>query len=159
MKNNFNGREITVGAISIYHGFIVVGSSLERNLYIWDYEYSKLLIEIGMPCGSSAEVTAMAFVNGYGILGVGTSEGVVYFLRINKMSQGYKIKTIGLYRSPYGEPISHITVDLLIKGFSVDREKLVHCKVFVGHGHGHVTSINLTNQMENLKQEVSVVHR
>ena len=36
MKNNFNGKEISVGAISVYHGLIAVGSA-DKNVYIWDY--------------------------------------------------------------------------------------------------------------------------
>lgn len=76
IKNCFGGKEITVGAVSIYHGLIVVGSS-ERNLYVWDYEFAKLLIQISLPKEKDPgiEPTALTFINGYAILVIGTSTG------------------------------------------------------------------------------------
>lgn len=90
IKNNFYGNDIALAAVSIYHGFIAVASAspccstndnnLTKSIYIWDYEYCKLLLEIHLP--NEAEPTSLAFINGYSILVVGTSEGMVYLLKI-----------------------------------------------------------------------------
>lgn len=70
---------------------------------------------------TNTEVTSLAFINGYSILVVGTSEGIAYFVRILKTEHNYKISTIGLFRSRLSEPIINVTVDLLIKGFSLNK--------------------------------------
>jgi WD40 repeat protein len=99
MKNNFNGKEITLGCVSVYHGFIAIGSN-SKSVYIWDYEYSKLLMEITLPLDEdpNIEPTSLSFINGYSILVIGTSDGTVYFLKLSKGEQGYQIQTIGIYK-------------------------------------------------------------
>lgn len=49
---------------------------------------------------------------------IGTSEGFVYFVRICRQESGFKINTIGFYRPIKQEPVTHITIDILIKGFN-----------------------------------------
>jgi hypothetical protein len=77
-------------------------------------------MEINLPTNidPNMEPTSLAFINGYSILIIGTSNGTAYFVKISKNEPQYKIKTIGIFRSKKEEPIMHITSDLLIKGFS-----------------------------------------
>lgn len=85
MKNNFFGKDITVGALSVYHGLIAVGSA-DKNVYLWDYEFAKLLVEIVLPSKDpNIETTSLAFINGYSILVIGTSIGELHLVKITKL--------------------------------------------------------------------------
>jgi hypothetical protein len=90
---------------------------------------------------------------------VGTSEGTVYFVKISKWGQNCKMKTIGICRSAKEEPVVNITVDLLIKGFTANREKVLHCKVYLGNLSGRITCVNLTNKLVLIGQEPCVVYK
>ncbi len=48
MKGNFNNKDITSLALSVYHGMIAIGSN-SNQVYIWDYEYAKILFSISLP--------------------------------------------------------------------------------------------------------------
>ena len=100
MKNNFNGREINLGAVSVYHGLIAVGSS-DKSIYIWDYEFAKLLIEINLPShyDSSVETTSIAFINGYSILVIGTSIGELHLVKLIKLEFMYSVEHLSTYKS------------------------------------------------------------
>lgn len=83
-----------MGAVSIYHGFIAAASS-SRNIYIWDYEFSKLLAEITIPnLSHNSEPTCMVFVNGYANLLVGTSDGSLYCLQILRQDQNMNVRLL-----------------------------------------------------------------
>lgn len=48
MKGNFFNKDINTLAFSVYHGMIAIGSNCS-DIYIWDYEYAKLLFAIQLP--------------------------------------------------------------------------------------------------------------
>jgi WD40 repeat protein len=51
LRNNFYSKEITFMEVSIFHNLIVIGSSHDCCLYVWDYEFAKLLMSIQFPEG------------------------------------------------------------------------------------------------------------
>ena len=48
---------------------------------------------------SHVEPTSLAFIDGYSILVIGTSDGHAYFVKISKIDQIYQLKTIGVFTS------------------------------------------------------------
>lgn len=79
VKNNHYGKEVSILEVSLYMNLFVTGS-VERKVYLWDFEYSKLLAEISL----SAEPNCIVFVNIYSLLIIGCSDGMTYIFRVNR---------------------------------------------------------------------------
>ena len=79
MRGCFGGKEISVGAVSIFHNLIAVGSN-DSSIYIWDYEYARIVGEVKLPSG--VEPTCLTFLPGYSILLIGTTTCHLYAIRI-----------------------------------------------------------------------------
>jgi hypothetical protein len=84
MKGNFRNKDITTLAFSVYHGMIAIGSTT-NEVYIWDYEYAKILFSIILP--ENVEPTAMAFLNGFSILVIAATSGEVYFVKLLRQNE------------------------------------------------------------------------
>jgi hypothetical protein len=50
MKGNFNNKDISTLAFSVYHSFIAIGSTCS-DIYVWDYEFAQILFHITLPNG------------------------------------------------------------------------------------------------------------
>lgn len=72
MKGNFRNKDIATLAFSVYHGMIAIGST-NNEVYVWDYEYAKILFSIFLP--ENIEPTAMTFLNGFSILVIAALNG------------------------------------------------------------------------------------
>lgn len=120
IKNNFCGHELSIAAVSIYHGLIALGSSSSacRSIFLWDYEFCKLLLEIKLP--GDSEPTSLAFINGYGLLAVGTSEGTVHVLRVKNLAQSSSNKGSSSLSS-YSHSSSHSYAACLVAQFQPAR--------------------------------------
>lgn len=134
----------------------------------------------------------MSFINGYGLLAVGTSEGNVHILKVcngnnpaksTNLSMGTNM--IGMVNTPavkgapksnpsssssyqarliaeyhYSQaPVSHLCVDLLIKGFSQQTEQLNICRLSVGFTNGFIALLNLRPLLSEGLQESSTVFK
>ena len=63
--------------VSLFHNMIVT-STHSNKIYIWDYEFCKLISCIELEEG--AEPTAFAFINGYSILLIAANDGKLYIV-------------------------------------------------------------------------------
>lgn len=66
--------------VSLYHSIIATSSS-DRQVYLWDYEYMKLIGSVELERGS--EPTGLVFINGYRLLLIATNSGRIYVLRFS----------------------------------------------------------------------------
>lgn len=64
--------------VSIYHNLLVTSSSNDNKIYIYNYEFFKLIGCIDLDLNS--EATALGFLNGYNILMICTNKGFIYFV-------------------------------------------------------------------------------
>ena len=84
IKNCFYGKEIHLMEVSVYHNLLVIGSNT-RDIYIWDYEYCKLLGSFELEEGF--EPTSLTFINGYSLLLIGASNNKIYIIQISRKEQ------------------------------------------------------------------------
>ena len=61
--------------LSVYHNIIVTTSNTNL-VYLWDYEYFKLIKCIEL--SKNEEPTSLSFINGYAILLIGTNKNKIY---------------------------------------------------------------------------------
>ena len=88
-------KEIFVMETSVYHNIIVTAAARSNVLYIYDYEYIRLIGSIEIEEG--AETTCIQFINGYAILLVSTNVGTVHFFHFVKKDIAYlEIKHIAV---------------------------------------------------------------
>lgn len=66
--------------VSLYHNIIVTGSS-GRKIFVWDYEFVKLIACIEIEKGT--EPTGFSIINGYRLLIISTNSGMIYILKFN----------------------------------------------------------------------------
>ena len=93
IKNCFFGKEIHLMEVSVYHNLLVIGSN-NRDIYIWDYEYCKLLGFLELDEGY--EPTSLTFINGYSLLLVGASNNKIYFIQIVRKEQIAEFLLLGV---------------------------------------------------------------
>lgn len=62
-----------------------------------------------------------------------------------------------MYESGEKEPINNIYVDLLLKGYTEMKEKLIEAKLHLSYVSGVVETINVMNLLNKCAQEQSVV--
>jgi WD40 repeat protein len=80
MKNNFWGREINCIELSVYHNLIAVASHSHHLIYLWNYEYGKLVASINL---EDKYPTCLHFINGFSMLLVGTVDGTLLAYKFN----------------------------------------------------------------------------
>ena len=61
---------------------IAIGSN-SNYVYIWDYEYAKILFEIQLP-KETIEPTALSFINGQGLLIITATDGKLYIFKLRR---------------------------------------------------------------------------
>lgn len=64
--------------ISLFHNIIITGSC-ESKIYIYDYEYGKLIACLSIERGT--EPTGFSVINGYRLLLIATNSGILHILR------------------------------------------------------------------------------
>jgi hypothetical protein len=82
IKNVHYKHEVTLLEVSVYHNIIATGSSNKNEVFLFDYEYIRILAKIELPPGS--EPTNVSFINGYGILAIADSFGRISFIHFVK---------------------------------------------------------------------------
>lgn len=58
-----------------------------------------MLIKLPEDLNKNNDITALAFINGYSILIVATSDGSAHLIKLSKTDQTHTIKTIATYKS------------------------------------------------------------
>ena len=79
--------------VSLYHNIIITGSS-SRKIYIWDYEFVKLIACIEIDKGT--EPTGFTIINGYRLLFISTNLGIIYILKFNIKEFKAQFELIGV---------------------------------------------------------------
>ena len=92
IKNCFNNKEINLLDVSVYHNLIVTISN-NKSIYIWDYEYCKLLGSIDLDEG--IEPTNICFINGYSILCISATNCKVFIVKFEMKEQNIEFKLLG----------------------------------------------------------------
>ena len=87
-------KEINILALSVYHN-IIATASFENQLILYDYEFCRLAGRIVFAPG--VYVTAMEFINGYGIMMVATSDCKFYLMRLSNtgMTTTFEVDFLG----------------------------------------------------------------
>ena len=73
----FNNKEIMIVELSVFHNLIVTASHTEE-IYIWDYEFFKLLANIKLP--KRVDPTAISITNIYPLMIIATNDCMIYVL-------------------------------------------------------------------------------
>lgn len=111
IKNNFGGKEINCTEVSVYHNLIVVGSHSSSSLYLWNYEFGKLLGEIRL----DGEVpVALHVINGFGLLVVATNTGNLHMFRMTMSSSDIELEAVGVIQ--VDRNIVNVYTDLKLAG-------------------------------------------
>lgn len=77
MFNMFHGKEIGLLDVSVYHNLIVVCSG-DSQVFFYAYDDNSLVYVLTLPPHSTP--TALAFINGFSLLLMATSDKRVHFL-------------------------------------------------------------------------------
>ena len=185
MKGNFRNKDIATLAFSVYHGMIAIGSTT-NEVYVWDYEYAKILFSIFLP--ETIEPTAMTFLNGFSILVIAASNGEVYFVKLLRYNEhqyqdknaeksgntkiiypdqilSFKDNRI-VRRKPeklelsqeedQNDYVTEILVDICLKGTQSKSNNIEFCKLFFAYCSGKMAIMELT---EFLKRHPIIPHR
>ena len=92
--------------VSLYHRMIVTSTN-SNSIYIWDYEFCKLISCLELESG--LEPTAFAFINGYSILIIAANDAKLYVVHFKQMdAQKYSFETITVIH------LTELNIDLKI---------------------------------------------
>ncbi|KAL4463948.1 hypothetical protein ABPG74_005885 [Tetrahymena malaccensis] len=94
IKNAHYNKEVNQMEVSLFHNIIVTGSS-GRKVFIWDYEFVKLIACIEIDKGT--EPTGFFFINGYRVLIITTNSGMIYILKFNVKELKAQFELIGYF--------------------------------------------------------------
>ena len=86
ITNMHYNKEILFLDVSVYHNLIVTCSS-NNVMFIWDYEYAKLLASITID--KDSEPSCLKFINGYAVLIVGDNQGKIHFFHFKRKTFQY----------------------------------------------------------------------
>ena len=74
-------KEISLLEASVYHNIFITAST-SNLVYIWDYEYTRLIGSVELEEG--CEPTAIQFINGFAIMIISTNIGTIHFIHFEK---------------------------------------------------------------------------
>ena len=86
ITNMHYSKEILFLDVSIYHNLIVTCSS-NNIVYLWDYEYARLLASITLNKGS--EPSSLQFINAYAVIIIGDNQGKIHFFHFKRKDIQY----------------------------------------------------------------------
>lgn len=81
--------------VSLFHNIIVTGSS-ERKIYLWDYEFAKLIACVEIE--KETEPTGFCFLNGYRLLLISTNTAFVHILKFSVKEFKASLELIGSFK-------------------------------------------------------------
>ena len=111
LTNTHYKKGIITADLSVHHSLFVTGSS-DNVLYIWDYEYVRLLGRIEIE--DEAEPTAVQIINGYAIIVVATKLGNIHFFHFvkqdNLLLSLSKISTLDVSKANISNEVNNAAV-------------------------------------------------
>ena len=128
--------------MSVYHNLLVIGSNSSSSVYLWNYQYGKLIGEIVLV---NEFPVAIHVINGYGLLLVGTSAHNIYLFRTNISSNDLEIQL--LEKISVARNIIAISTDIKLKG----KGKFTECeegRVMVCCEDGQYFEYDISNFMK-----------
>lgn len=80
ISNVHSKKEINLMEVSLFHNIIITGS-FERKLYIWDYEFAKLIACVKLERGT--EPTAICILSGFCLILIATNAGMIHLIKFD----------------------------------------------------------------------------
>lgn len=80
-------KEISIMEVSVYHNLFITAANRSNTLYLFDYEYIRLIGSIEIEEG--AEPSTIQFINGYSIVVISTNIGTVHFIHFVRRDVTY----------------------------------------------------------------------
>lgn len=100
----------------MFHNVIAIAThnnEFQRSIFLWNYEHGKLAGEIII--NKDCDVVAMQFINGYGILMIGTNGGRVNLVKVKALPGAeLRLEELGFMQLERG--IASITCDVQLRG-------------------------------------------
>lgn len=93
VKNCFFGKEINLLDVSIYHNIMVMISN-NKTIYLWDYEYCRIISSIELEEG--VEPTNVVFINGYGVMLISATNCKVYIVHFETKDQSMDFRLLSI---------------------------------------------------------------
>lgn len=97
--------------VSVYHNLLIIGSNNCNSLYIWNYEYGKLIGEIKFKEDTPVSIQV---INGYSLLLATTANHNVYLFKLNLSSNDLEISLVD--RLQISQNLLNAYADLKLKG-------------------------------------------
>ncbi|KAL4438771.1 hypothetical protein ABPG74_013444 [Tetrahymena malaccensis] len=94
VENVHNEKGISLLEVSVYHNVIFSATQNLEQIFIYDYEYGRLLNYIEFK--KKTEPTALSVIQGYPILIVATSENKIYLIHFQKKENKVKFDLLGV---------------------------------------------------------------
>ena len=146
IKNCFHKKEIQLMEVSVYHNLLVLGSNT-KNIYVWDYEYCKLLGFLEL--GDGYEPTSFAFINGYSILLIGASDNRIYIVQIIRKDQNTEFQLFGVIKLEDTKEKNTQANKLLIDiNFNLRMESPTECSLYLSLMKGNIRMYNILSLFE-----------
>ena len=149
IKNMHYKKEVILMELSVYHNLIVTTTN-NHMLYVWDYEYVKLIASIEI--ASDLEPTFIQFVNGYSFIIIGDSNGKVNLIHFKRRDVSLitfqRVALIDLAIS-FGSK-SKSTQEFATKAaveskYLQKSEKIEVCKLYLSTNRGTVISYDISH--------------
>ncbi|KAL4464437.1 hypothetical protein ABPG72_021771 [Tetrahymena utriculariae] len=103
VENVHNEKGISLLEVSVYHNVIFSATQNLEQIFIYDYEYGRLLNFIEFK--KKTEPTALSVIQGYPILIVATSENKIYLIHFQKKENKVKFDLLGVINIEVSEQI------------------------------------------------------
>ncbi|EGR31827.1 hypothetical protein IMG5_101410 [Ichthyophthirius multifiliis] len=135
--NVFYKKEIHLLEISVYHNLIVVCNFHNNNIYIFNYEYCKLVSCIQVEGSPSS----LQFINRFEILIISTSNGKIYLLKFEQNELKIQFQLLD-YLSFFKEKEEEENSN---KKISIESKKLQNCIIYACTNKGNIFIIDCQN--------------
>jgi len=157
IKNCFHNKEIQLMEVSVYHNLLVMGSNT-KDIYIWDYEYCKLLGFLELEEGY--EPTSLVFINGYSILLIGASNNKIYIVQIIRKDQNTDFQLFGVInledtkeKGTQNFQANKLLIDI---NFNLGMEYPSECLLYLSLLKGNVKVYNLLSLFETYNPPIII---
>jgi len=147
IKNIHNQKEITLLEVSVYHNLIATATTGSNVVYLYDYEFARLIGSVLVPKGT--EPTCIHFINGYGFIIIADSSGSIHFIHVTKKDvSNITFQTVGRIEEEKNFEISkkdsHFVNRIAVEmDFDEANHRINNCAMYVATNQGYVRGYNL----------------
>lgn len=151
IRDNFGKKEVTLMEVSIYHGLIAVACQRDSTVLLWDYTTAKLLLIVKLAL--NAEPTALAFINGVGMLLIADSSprllAVQFERKLNKLRGDVWLNV------PLRDfSVNHLLVDICT-AYKKSQITIEKCLFYLAQTNGRIGEMDLSKELSRLAIEPS----